>query len=222
MMSIGSNRIILASVVILVVLGGLIGLRLAGAALQPEDIRDRVEALGAGTGAPVAPLVLIVLLAGILVVPVLPAIIFQVAGGLAFGPGWGLLYVLVADVLGAAVGFGLARRWGLPLLRRWLKPEHLASVQRLAGRLNWKGIVLLRLLPGPAYPLVSFAAGLSSLRLTRYLLASFAGVLPSLVLLVLAGDVATSSPWLGVVIVLVLVGSLGVAGRLLRSRPAER
>ena len=222
MMSLGSNRIILASIVILVVLGSLIGLRLAGAALQPEDIRDRVEALGTGTGAPVAPIVLIVLLAGVLVVPVLPAIIFQVAGGLAFGPGWGLLYVLVADVLGAAVGFGLARRWGLPLLRRWLKPEHLASVQRLAGRLNWKGIVLLRLLPGPAYPLVSFAAGLSSLPLTRYLLASFAGVLPSLVLLVLAGDVATSSPWLGVVIVLVLVGSLGVAGRLLRSRPVER
>jgi len=218
MMSLGSNRIILASVVTLVVLGGLIGVRLAGAALQPEDIRDRIHALDAGAGAPIAPIVLIVLLAGILVVPVLPAIIFQVA----FGPGWGLLYVLVADVLGAAVGFGLARRWGLPLLRRWLKPEHLASVQRLAGRLNWKGIVLLRLLPGPAYPLVSFAAGLSSLRLTRYLLASFAGVLPSLVLLVLAGDVATSSPWLGVVIVLVLVGSLGVAGRLLRSRPAER
>jgi uncharacterized membrane protein YdjX (TVP38/TMEM64 family) len=217
-MSLSSNRrrIILIVAVALLLLGGLVVLRLASGALRPEDIRDTIQSLDAQTRVPVAPIALIVLLAGILIVPVLPAIIFQVASGLAFGPAWGLVYVLLADVLGAAAGFGLARRWGLPLLRRWLKPDHLASAERLAGRLDWKGIVLLRLLPGPAYPLISFAAGLSPLSLGRYLLSSFLGVLPSLALLVLAGDIATDSPWLGVVIVLVLVASLFLAGRLLK------
>lgn len=212
------NRIILLGAVALFLLGGLAVLRLAGAALRPEDIRDTIRSLDSTAGVPVAPLVLIAILAAILVLPVLPALIFQVAGGLAFGPAWGLLYVLLADVLGAAIGFGLARRWGLPLLRRWLKPEHIASAERLAARLDWKGIILLRLLPGPAYPLVSFAAGLSPLKLGRYLLASFAGVLPSLALLVVAGDIATSSPWLGVALVLVLVGGLVLAGRIIKGR----
>ena len=110
----------------------------------------------------------------------------------------------------------LARRWGLPLLQRWLKTEHLTNAVGLAARLDWKGIILLRLLPGPAYPLVSFAAGLSPLSLGRYTLASFAGVLPSLALLVLAGDIATDSPWLGVALVLVLVGGLVLAGRIIK------
>lgn len=210
------NRIILLGAVALLLLAGLALLRLAGAALRPEDIRDTIRSLDSAAGVPVAPLVLIVILAAILVLPVLPALIFQVASGLAFGPAWGLLYVLLADVLGAAIGFGLARRWGLPLLRRWLKAEHLASAERLAARLDWKGIILLRLLPGPAYPLVSFAAGLSPLSLGRYLLASFAGVLPSLALLVVAGDIATDSPWLGVALVIVLVGGLVLAGRIIK------
>lgn len=210
------NRVLLIVAIILLLLGGLVVLRLAGSALRPEDIRDTIRSLDSTAGLPIAPLVLIVVLAAILVVPVLPALIFQVAGGLAFGPAWGLLYVLLADVLGAAIGFGLARRWGLPLLQRWLKPEHLASAERLAARLNWQGIVLLRLLPGPAYPLVSFAAGLSPLSPTRYLMASFAGVLPSLALLVVAGDIATESPWLGIVLVLVLVGGLLLAGRIFK------
>jgi uncharacterized membrane protein YdjX (TVP38/TMEM64 family) len=218
-MSLSSNRsrILLLAAIALLLLGGLAFLRLAGPTMQPEDIRDTIRAVDSATGMPVSPLVLILLLAGILVVPVLPAIIFQVASGLAFGPAWGLLYVLLADVLGAAIGFVLARRWGLPLLRRWLKPEHLASAERLAARLDWKGIILLRLLPGPAYPLVSFAAGLSPLSLRRYVLASFTGVLPSLALLVLAGDIATESPWLGVALVLVLIAGLVLAGRIFKS-----
>ena len=206
----------------LLVVGALALLRILGARLRPEDVGDTLKRFGAAAeGYPVAPLALIALLAFVLVIPVLPALVFQMASGLAFGPNWGLLYVLAADLLGAAVGFGLARRWGLRLLRRWVAAQTVERVERLAHRLNWQGVVLLRLLPGPAYPLVSFAAGLSRLRFGAYLLASFAGVLPSLTLLVLAGDVATRSPLLAIGIVLLLVASLLLIGRVLRTGGQE-
>ena len=62
----------------------------------------------------------------------------------------------------------------------------------------------------------AFAAGLSGLTLGRYLLASFLGVLPSLILLVISGDIATRAPLVGVLIVIVFVGSLTLVGHLLR------
>ena len=189
----------------------------SNATFRPEVVRDALARVQARTGGwPVAQAALVLVLALLLVVPVIPATIFQVGSGLAFGPLWGLIYALVADVLGAAAGFALARRFGPRLLGRWLQPLTVARIERLAGGLSWKGVVLLRVLPGPAYPLVSFAAGLSRLSFRHYLAASFTGVLPSLALLALAGDVATASPLTGVAIVLALVGSLALAGRIFK------
>jgi len=200
--------------------GGLVWLRLSRADLRPEAVRDLLAGVQARAGGlPIAQAALVSLLALVLVVPAIPATLFQVGSGLAFGPIWGLVYALLADVLGAAAGFALARRWGPRLLVRWLQPATVDHIGRLANRLTWKGVVLLRLLPGPAYPLVSFAAGLSRLSFRGYLAASFVGVLPSLALLALAGDVATSSPLVGIAIVLALVASLALVGRMLR-RPS--
>ena len=216
-MSLWTRRVVLLAAGGLAALGILLLLLAAGASLSPAVVRDALRRLEAAAGGwPVAPPALVVTLAAVLVAPVIPASILQVGSGLAFGPVWGLIYALLADVLGAAAGFFLARRWGLNALGRRLKPSRIALVERLARRMDWKSVVLLRLLPGPAYPLVSFAAGLSPLSPGRYLLASFAGVLPSLMLLVAAGDVATASPLLGVAIVVALFASLLLAGRLLR------
>jgi uncharacterized membrane protein YdjX (TVP38/TMEM64 family) len=201
----------------LLVACGLVWLRLGRADLRPEAVRDLLASVQARAGGlPIAQAALVLLLALVLVVPAVPATIFQIGSGLAFGPLWGLVYALLADVLGAAAGFALARRWGPRLLVRWRQPGTVEHIGRLANRLTWKGVVLLRLLPGPAYPLVSFAAGLSRLSFRGYLAASFVGVLPSLALLALAGDVATNSPLVAIAIVLALVASLALAGRMLK------
>src|SRR4051794_15393087 len=162
------SRTIAIVVALLIVGAGLVAVRLMSGALRPQSVRDALTSLGAGTpleAFPIAPIALITILAAILVVPIFPAIVFQVGSGLAFGPAWGLVYTLVADVLGASVGYLLAQRWGAQLLHRWLSPSTASAVERMAARLSWKGVILLRLLPGPAYPLVSFAAGLSGMRL---------------------------------------------------------
>jgi uncharacterized membrane protein YdjX (TVP38/TMEM64 family) len=205
------RRIVLLVALVLLAGAALLALRTSGAALTPEGVRAALADLG-----PLGPLALMLALAAALVVPVIPATLFQVGAGLAFGPPLGLLYVVLADVLGASVGFWLARRWGRSLLDRRLDPQARAQLNRLAGHMSWRSVMLLRLLPGPAYPLVSFAAGYSPISFRIYTIASLAGVLPALALLVLAGDLVTRSPLLAFALVAVLVGGLALIGRFVR------
>ncbi len=205
----GSRRraVLLAAVLGTVVLAAAAGLYLWGSRISPEAVRDALLQLG-----PLGPLVHLLILGLVLTVPLVPATIFQVAGGWAFGPWLGFVYTMIGDALGAALGFWIARMWGDAVLRRWLSPASQYRVLSLAGRMSVRAVIVLRLLPGPAYTLVSLAAGLSPLSFRPYLLASLVGVAPWIVLLTLAGDVGRSNPWLGVgvvVAILVLAAALG-------------
>jgi uncharacterized membrane protein YdjX (TVP38/TMEM64 family) len=187
--------------------------RYTGANVNAAMIRAALQGLGLW-----GPLALIVALAAVLVVPLIPASLFQIGAGLAFGPWLGLLYATIADILGASAGFWLARRWGKSALERHLSPAAHDKLSALTQRMNWHSVVLLRLIPGPAYPLVSLAAGHSKLSYLRFISASLTGVLPALALLVFAGDLVASSPLLAFALVVLLVGSLALAGRLLTGR----
>ncbi len=190
--------------------------QVTGTAINPASLRVTLTQLGIW-----GPLVLIGVLAAVLIVPIVPASVFQVGAGLAFGPWLGLVYALVADGLGASVGFWLARRWGKPLLGHYLSPETQSGLERLTKRITGRGVIILRLIPGPAYPLVSFAAGYSPISYLRYILSSFIGVLPGLILLVLAGDIAESSPLIALGLVVLLIVGLLVLGRFIDGRARE-
>jgi uncharacterized membrane protein YdjX (TVP38/TMEM64 family) len=207
------KRMLLLLILAIIVGGGLWLLRSAGASLDPVSVRLFLKSLG-----PWGPFALILALAAVLVLPAIPATVLQIGAGLAFGPPLGLIYVLVADALGASVGFWLARK-GRSLIEQRLSEANRATLARLSQRITWQNMLLLRLLPGPAYPLVSFAAGYSPIGFLPYTLSSLLGVLPSLALLVLAGDLVTNSPFLAFGLVVLLVGGLAFAGRLLKQTP---
>jgi len=184
--------------------------------ISPAAVRDALLQLG-----PLGPLAQIVILGLVLSVPVVPATIFQVAGGWAFGPWLGFVYTMIGDGLGAALGFWIARLWGDAVLRRWLSPATQNKVRSLAGRMSGRAVMVLRLLPGPAYTLVSLAAGLSPLPFRSYLLASLVGVAPWIVLLTLAGDVGRSNPWLGVGVVVAILALAAALGRFAKQSGME-
>lgn len=200
----------------IVSVSGILVARLTNTDISPAALRAALLQLGV-----FAPLALIVMLAAVLVVPAIPASIFQIGAGLAFGSWLGLACVLIADGIGASVGFALARYLGKSMLTRYLPSETQSQLTELTARISWRGMILLRLLPGPAYPLVSFASGYSSISYPRYIVASFIGVFPGLALLVLAGDLVESSPVLAFALVALILVGVVIAGRGLSEKKTD-
>jgi uncharacterized membrane protein YdjX (TVP38/TMEM64 family) len=182
--------------------------------LTPSGMRTLLAPLG-GWGA----LIVVVGIAVILVVPVVPATVLQVGAGLVFGPWLGFGLTLLGDLIGALVGFAIARRWGHQVVRTRLSAAEQGAFDDLCVRITPTGMLLLRVLPGPAYTLVSFAAGCSSMPWWQYLLGSLLGVAPGLLVLTVAGDLSTSNPGLAIGIAVGFVLLMVGISRIVRSRP---
>jgi uncharacterized membrane protein YdjX (TVP38/TMEM64 family) len=181
--------------------------------LTPSGMRTLLAPLG-GWGA----LIVVIGIAVILVVPVVPAPVLQVGAGLVFGPWLGFGLTLLGDLIGALVGFAIARRWGHQVVRTRLSAAEQGAFDDLCVRITPTGMLLLRVLPGPAYTLVSFAAGCSSMPWWKYLLGSLLGVAPGLLVLTVAGDLSTSNPGLAVGIAVGFVLLMVGISRMVRSR----
>ena len=182
--------------------------------LTPQGLRALLQPFGWWGG-----VILVGFIAAVLVVPIIPATILQVGAGVIFGPWFGFGLTLLADGIGAFIGFGLARRWGKAVIRTKLNADEQVAFDELCQRITPIQIIVLRILPGPAYTVVSFAAGCSTMEWWRYLFFSVLGVVPALAMLTIAGDLSTSNPWLaagvGVLFVVVMLG----LSWLMRKRP---
>jgi uncharacterized membrane protein YdjX (TVP38/TMEM64 family) len=182
--------------------------------LTPSGMRTLLAPLG-GWGA----LIVVIGIAVILVVPVVPATVLQVGAGLVFGPWLGFGLTLLGDLIGALVGFAIARRWGHQVVRTRLTAAEQGAFDDLCVRITPTGMLLLRVLPGPAYTLVSFAAGCSNMPWWQYLFGSLLGVAPGLLVLTVAGDLSTSNPGLAIGIAVGFVLLMVGISRIVRSRP---
>jgi uncharacterized membrane protein YdjX (TVP38/TMEM64 family) len=150
--------------------------------------REALEALVAQAG-PAGPLIVIGLMTVAVVASPIPSAPVALASGAAYGHLWGTIWVVIGAELGALVAFGLARILGFDVIRRWTGP----GIDRgLAGSQNVLTAIILvsRLLPFVSFDAVSYAAGLSSLRLWRFALATLAGIVPASFLLAHFGSVA--------------------------------
>lgn len=128
------------------------------------------------------PLVIVVLMMLAILISPIPSAPIALAAGAAYGHGWGTLYVMLGAGAGAMAAFGVARFVGHQAVHRWFGSR--LSVG-LAGSQNaLMGIVLVsRLLPFLSFDIVSYAAGLTVLRLWRFAVATFAGIAPTSFLL---------------------------------------
>lgn len=170
-----------------------IAVELLAAIEDPERLRALAEALG-----PWGPLAIVLGLAGAVVLSPIPSAPIALAAGAAYGGVWGTVYVVAGAQLGAMVAFGIARRFGhapvrrISWIARWLDRTHSQAV--LAGL-----VFASRLLPFLSFDAVSYAAGLTALRVQWFALATLAGVVPVSLLLVWFGErmAAEGAAWIG-------------------------
>lgn len=201
-MSTWARPVAVASVVALLSLvvwswldGGIVGVLLdrdVPNAAKLEHVRHVFDGLGV-----LAPIAYVAAVTVEVVVAPLPGLALYAPGGLIFGGFWGGLLSLIGNVFGAGIAFGLARTLGQEAASRYLESSALAATERkLAARGTWI-VFLLRVNPLTSSDLVSYAAGLSSIRLRDLLIGTAAGMAPLCwIQAYAASSLVEAFPWL--------------------------
>lgn len=141
-----------------------------------DAIRGAVDSAG-----PFAPLLYIAIKAGTYVFAPLTSGPIQVGSGILFGLWEGVLYTLIGEVIGGTIAFLIARRWGRPAIRRFVGEDGLHRIDTFYHHVGeWRSLVYARIFLFGIYDFLSYAAGLTPLRVRTYILIStIAGFFPT-------------------------------------------
>ncbi|GAA0937340.1 TVP38/TMEM64 family protein [Nonomuraea longicatena] len=157
-----------------------------------------------------------------LVTVVFPRMPFTLGAGFLFGPVIGVALSISATTVSAALAFLLARALGRDAIASRLTHPAISAVDRRLARRGWLAVGSLRLIGPVPFPLINFCAGVSSIRLAPFLLATAVGLLPGTVSVVILGDALTGDVDPTLVVISVIFAVLGLAGLLLDARLGVR
>lgn len=139
--------------------------------LDAEALQQWMEQAGAA-----APL-LFMLIYAIASVFFLPGSVLTLAGGALFGPILGTFYNLTGATIGAVLAFLIARY----LASDWVERKTGGYLKRLKEGVEnegWRFVAFVRLVPLFPFNLLNYALGLTRIRLSHYLIASYICMLP--------------------------------------------
>jgi uncharacterized membrane protein YdjX (TVP38/TMEM64 family) len=123
----------------------------------------------------------------------LPGWILTVGAGFLFGLGLGTATVSLGSTLGATAAFFLGRTLARPWVEKWMmKHPRWHALDASLAAADFKLVLLLRLSPLIPFNVLNYALGATRVRPTRYVLASWLGMLPGTVLYVYLGTAARS------------------------------
>ncbi len=161
----------------------------AAGCLHPEQwlsaLLDRVSQLG-----PWGPVLYIPIYA-IAAVFLVPGSVLTFGAGALFGLVYGSVIVSIAATLGATAAFLISRYLAREKVARRIagNAKFAALDQAVAGE-GWKIVFLTRLSPVFPFTLLNYAFGLTRVGLGQYVLATWVGMIPGVILYVYIGTLA--------------------------------
>jgi uncharacterized membrane protein YdjX (TVP38/TMEM64 family) len=168
-----------------------------------EQLRAWIDGFGI-----FAPLVLVFLQATQVVVAPVPGQVIALVSGYTFGPIAGAVYSLTGVLLGSAIAFSLAKRFGRPAVEGLLHEDVLVRFDGFVDRVGIPGLLAFVVVPGLPDDAVCFLSGLTEWRLRTFLAVITVGRLPAYAITVYAGgELATGQ----LEIALALIGAVVVA-----------
>ena len=135
-----------------------------------------------------APLMSVLLMITQAIVAPIPAFLITAANGMVFGSFWGALISWIGALAGALTSFYVARLFRNVALRKIVHNQKTLEFIRHAGEKKGFYLILLsRLLPFISFDIISYAAGLSGIRLWAFILGTALGMLPATITYTLIG-----------------------------------
>jgi len=165
------HKTLLRILVLGLVVAGIAAAVIYRDALSAEALEQWVTDFGAA-----GPLVFMLIYA-VGTVLFLPGSVITLAGGALFGPVWGTLYNLTGATLGATLAFLIARY----LAGSWVEQKSGGRIKQLKNGVEaegWRFVAFVRLVPLFPFNVLNYALGLTRIRLSHYVLASYLCMLP--------------------------------------------
>jgi uncharacterized membrane protein YdjX (TVP38/TMEM64 family)/Fe-S oxidoreductase len=162
-------------VILAVLIAAIAAVRMTGATryLDQEALRQLI----AGYGMP-APLIymLIYAVAPSLLLPGLP---ITIAGGILFGPFWGVIYTITSATIGACIAFLISRYVARDWVEGKLRSPRWRRLDEEVEKHGWKVVAFTRLIPLFPFNLLNYAFGLTKIGFWPYAAVTFICMLPA-------------------------------------------
>lgn len=185
---------------------------------QPEVFREWVQEWGVWAKA-----AFVGMMALQIVVAFIPGEPLEIGAGYAFGAVEGTALCLLGALLGGTAVFLFVRRFGARFVRIFFSEEKLKSMRLLQNekRLNLLAYVLF-LIPGTPKDLLTYAAGLTPMKLPFWIFLTLTARIPSVVTSTIGGNALGCANYTAAVWVFVGTAVISGAGLLVYKRFAAR
>lgn len=154
-----------------------------------------------------------------IIVSVIPGQILQFASGYAYTFWFGFLYSIIGIALGTILTFCLARALGTDAMHLIFGEE---KINKFVNLLNSKKayIVLFVLFVIPGFPkdLVTYAAGVSEVKIKPFVILSLVGRTPSLMTTIMMGSMFHNNSYFGLIVLGIVAIVTCLAGLLNRHK----
>ncbi len=111
----------------------------------------------------------------------MPGLPITLAGGVLFGPIWGVVYTAIGATLGAGFVFLVARYLARDWVAAKLAGTRLMTLDHKVAQHGWKIVAFTRLIPVFSFSLLNYAFGVTRISFWPYLITTFVCMLPSTV-----------------------------------------
>lgn len=210
------------SVALFVILSALIGYFVGRPALrfvsEPEKFRLWVDSHGViGRLAYLGMVVLQVIIA------IIPGEPFEIGGGYAFGVIEGTLLALIGATVGSILVFLFVRRFGMNAVEVFFPREKVQNLRFLRKTKNRDLIFfILFLLPGTPKDLLCYAAGITDMRLSTWLIICTLGRIPSVITSTIGGSALGTKNYVSAGIAFAAAILLAAGGYLVYRKICEK
>jgi len=137
---------------------------------------------------PWAPIVSIALMVVQSLVPFVPGLVITIANAWIFGWQFGALYSWIGALLGAILDFGIARWYGRLVVERFANKKYLCMTDMFLQKYGLLAIFITRLTPIIPFKVVSYGAGLTTIPLWRFVIATAIGQAPATIMYSILGQ----------------------------------
>ena len=186
------------------------------ASFTPSVLSDWFSSQGA-----MGPVLLMLLMFLAVVVGPIPTLPISAASGLVYGPLGGTAVAAAGALVGSLMAFYLARVLGRDAVQQKFEGNPVFAA-RGSQRFLFIAVFLTRLIPLFSFALISYAAGITAIRVWRYALATLLGMLPMTFVFAGLGHTFEMNPTLTVVAAGTVLLVMSTLPLYLRRRPQSR